>query len=79
MRGTVPGRGRTLYDITERLPEATDETTEVHVRPDVPVDEPSETHAAIELETADEVRPRPRWHGVLAILTSLARRLGRLV
>ena len=77
MRGTLPDRGRTLHEITERLPEATDETTEVHVRPAVPVDEPSETHAAIELETADEVRPRR--HGVLAMLTSLARRVARLL
>jgi hypothetical protein len=72
---TVPDRGRTLSDITERMPEAADETTEVHVRPDVIVEEPSETVAAIELEPAEEVPTR----GVLAVLTSLARRLRRLL
>ena len=76
MAGTVPDRGRTLDDITERLPEATDETTEVHLGSGAPLDEPSETHAAIELDTADEVRPRS---GVLAMLASLARGLRRLL
>jgi hypothetical protein len=63
-----------LDDITERLPEATDETTEVHGSPGAPV-EPSETHAAIELDTADEVRPLD----LLALFRALASRLARLL
>jgi hypothetical protein len=38
-----PGPGRTLDDITERLPRRRTRTTEVHVPSGVPVDEPSET------------------------------------
>jgi hypothetical protein len=56
VRGTIPSPD----DITERLPEEPDETTEVQARRHVAAVEPSETHAAIELETADEVRPRVR-------------------
>ena len=56
---------------TERLPGPADEPTVV-VPPQIPAAEPSETHAAVELETADEVLPPRRAGWIAALIAVLA-------